>query len=54
MIPMEKPITLRHLLENGTDLLYIQLCSGHNSSKTTEIYTHVATNAFRNIKDLLT
>jgi integrase/recombinase XerD len=39
-----------HLLEDGTDIRYIQELLGHANSKTTQIYTHIAKKDFLKIR----
>lgn len=42
-----------HLIEQGVSLRHIQLLLGHTSSKTTEIYTHIANTALAKVKSPL-
>ncbi len=39
-----------HLIESGTNLRYIQSLLGHESSKTTEIYTHITLKGFDQLR----
>lgn len=42
-----------HLLENGTDITFIQRLLGHNSIKTKQIYTHVGKKEIAKVKSPL-
>ncbi|WP_304529064.1 tyrosine-type recombinase/integrase [Flavobacterium sp. LM5] len=47
---MVAPQFCHSFIRKCTDLRYIQELLGHNSSKTTEIYTHVSTKSLQQIK----
>jgi site-specific recombinase XerD len=42
-----------HLMEQGTNLNFIQKLLGHNDIKTTMIYTHVSDSSISNVKSPL-